>query len=217
MMSEAPSDRQHGDRRKTVLLIMGSTRAGRICPRIATWIQQIGLACTDLAYEVVDLADWPLPMDDEPGIPALGVYSQPHTRAWSDKIKAADAVAFVTPQFNWGYPAALKNAIDHLFSEWQDKPAMIVTYGGHGGSRCAKQLRRVAAAVKMRVAVTTPAITLPLGVILQTAQLDLDEDCRSYVPRVKKAFWQLAAQLDGTESFLARLYRQWRTLTAALL
>src|SRR3546814_6593640 len=103
--------------KKTVLLIMGSTRAGRICPTITEWVAGIGRVCTDFAYEIVDLADWLLPMNDEPAIPALASYTQPHTRAWSDKIKRADAVVFVTPQYDWGYPAVLKNAIDHLRSE----------------------------------------------------------------------------------------------------
>ncbi|MGH8233050.1 MAG: NADPH-dependent FMN reductase [Rhodanobacteraceae bacterium] len=80
-------------------------------------------------------------------------------------MKRADAVIFVTPQFNWGYPAALKHAIVHLYDEWRDKPAVIVSYGGHSGTKSADQLKQVAAAVNMRVMPTAPAITLPRGVI----------------------------------------------------
>lgn len=196
--------------RKTVLLIMGSTRAGRKCPQVAAWVQSVGQACSDFAYEIVDLASWPLPMDDEPGIPALGHYTQAHTQAWSDKIKAADAVVFVTPQFNWGYPAVLKNAIDHLYHEWRDKPAVIVTYGGHGGTRCARQLRRVAASLKMRVVTTTPALALPDAVIRQGAILDADRDFVASKPAVQKAFIQLADQLAGRESVLSRMRRRWK-------
>ena len=196
--------------RKTVLLIMGSTRAGRKCPQIAAWVESIGQACPDFAYEVVDLASWSLPMDDEPDIPALGQYAQAHTRAWSDKIRTADAVVFVTPQFNWGYPAVLKNAIDHLYHEWRDKPALIITYGGHGGTRCARQLRRVAASLRMRVAPTAPALTLPDAVIRQGAVLDVERDLAAAKTAVQRAFVELADQLAGHESLLSRARRRWQ-------
>ncbi len=185
---------------KTVLLIMGSTRAGRICPTITAWVAQVGRACTDFAYEIIDLADWRLPMDDEPVMPALASYTQPHTRAWSDKIKHADAVIFITPQFNWGYPAALKNAIDHLYHEWRGKPVVIVSYGGHGGTKCAEQLKQVASAVKMRVMATAPAITLPDGVIRQGAPLDRDHDFRPCLASIQNAFAELAAQIYPAKS-----------------
>ncbi|HEX4025076.1 MAG TPA: NAD(P)H-dependent oxidoreductase [Steroidobacteraceae bacterium] len=131
---------------------MGSVRARRVCPQVAQWVVDLGHASAQLDIEIVDLQKWPLPMDDEPQIPATGIYSEPHTRAWSQKVRDVDAVIFVTPQYNWGYPAPLKNAIDHLYREWRDKPAMLVTYGGHGGTKCAQQLRQVLGAVKARLA-----------------------------------------------------------------
>lgn len=188
------------ENRKNVLLIMGSTRAGRICPKITEWVAQIGRGCTDLDYEVVDLADWPLPMNDEPAIPAKDVpYAQAHTRAWSEKIKSADAVVFVTPQFNWGYPAVVKNAIDHLYHEWRNKPAAIVTYGGHGGGKCAEQLRQVAGAVKMRVVPTAPSIWLPEGVIREDAPFDPERDFASHVASIQNAFTELSNQINATD------------------
>ena len=187
--------------RKNVLLIMGSTRAARICPRITEWVAQIGRGCTDLDCEVVDLMDWPLPMDDEPAIPAKGmVYAQAHTQAWSEKIKSADAVVFVTPQFNWGYPAAVKNAIDHLYHEWRNKPAAIVTYGGHGGGKCAEQLRQVAGAVKMRIVATAPGIWLPEGVIREDAPFNPERDFGSHVASIQNAFTELSDQINATDS-----------------
>ena len=203
------------NRKKTVLLIMGSTRAARNCPRVTAWVERIAQASTDMRYEVIDLADWPLPMDDEPAIPALGRYEQPHTRAWSDKVRSASAVAFITPQFNWGYPAVLKNAIDHLYAEWRDKPAVIVTYGGHGGTRCARQLRRVAASTKMRVAATTPALMLLDAVIRQGAPLDTERDFAASAPAVRRAFAELAAMLDGRERFLSKVRRTWKAMLSA--
>ena len=143
------------------LVVIGSVRPQRIGPDVARWVANLGMSAAPAGFEVIDLRDWPLPMDDEPGIPAQGDYTQPHTRAWSRKVAGADGVVFVTPQYNWGYPAPLKNAIDHLYAEWLDKPAAIVTYGGHGGGKCAAQLREVLSGLKMRVADTMPALTLP--------------------------------------------------------
>src|ERR1700722_7931287 len=142
------------------LVIAGSMRPRRIALQIAEWVAEIGRETTKGAFELIDLRDWPLPMDDEPGIPAGGSYEHEHTRAWSRKIAAAPAFVFVTPQYNWGYPAALKNALDHLYTEWAGKPAMIVSYGGHGGEKCAAQLRQVAEGLKLRPVPTMPAITL---------------------------------------------------------
>jgi NAD(P)H-dependent FMN reductase len=201
---------------KTVLLIMGSTRMGRICPTITQWVARIGRECTDLTFEVIDLADWRLPLDDEPAIPALGPYAQAHTHAWSDKVRDAAAVVFVTPQYNWGYPAALKNAIDHLYREWHDKPAVIVTYGGHGGTRCARQLRQVAAAVKLRVVSAAPAIMLPDAAIREGAAFGSDEDLQAYRSQLERALAALAAQLNGCEPLLARTRRRWKRLVATV-
>lgn len=182
---------------KTVLLIMGSTRASRVCPQVAAWVAGIGRACTEFVYEVVDLASWPLPMDDEPGIPAMGSYVQAHTLAWSDKIKSADAVIFVTPQYNWGYPAILKNAIDHLYHEWRAKPVMIVTYGGHSGDKCGHQLEQVAAAVKMSLVATSPGLVLPEDVIRKGASLDPDRDFDRHRDAVRNALMELATRIEG--------------------
>lgn len=207
MMSEA----------KTALLIMGSIRAGRNCPKITEWIAEIGRSCTDLTYEIVDLADWPLPMNDEPGLPALGnAYSQPHTQAWSDKITHADAVIFVSPQYNWGYPAVLKNAIDHLYHEWREKPAAIVSYGGHGGTRCAKQLRQVAASVKMRVVDSAPAIRLPEAIIRRNAPFVPEHDFSRYKPKIRRALAELADQVHGRERVSTRIRGRWKRFFSSI-
>ncbi|TPG54881.1 NADPH-dependent FMN reductase [Sphingomonas glacialis] len=143
------------------LVIAGSLRPTRISPKIAAWIAALGEEATHALFETLDLADWPLPMDDEPGMPQSGHYTQDHTRAWSAKIAAAPGFVFVMPQYNGGYPAPLKNAIDHLYREWAGKPALIVTYGGHGGGRGGEQLAQVCSFVKMKPLETRPALTLP--------------------------------------------------------
>lgn len=179
-----------------VLVVMGSVRAGRRCPEIAAWVRQILEAASDLKCELVDLADWPLPMDDEPGIPAGGDnYVEAHTRAWSAKIVSARAVVFVTPQYNWGYPAALKNAIDHLYKEWESKPAVIVTYGGHGGSKCAEQLRQVVEAVHMRPVATMPGIKLSREMIGGGA-IDPAIDFAEHADAIRQAIRELSAELE---------------------
>lgn len=143
-----------------ILLLMGSVRAGRRCPHIASWVQQHA-AAQGLATERIDLKDWLLPPDDEPNIPATGRYTQPHTIAWSEKIAASPGFIFVSPQYNWGYPAPLKNALDHLYAEWHAKPVAFITYGGHGGTKCADQLRQIAQALELKPTSTAPAISIP--------------------------------------------------------
>ncbi|EXJ84966.1 hypothetical protein A1O3_05641 [Capronia epimyces CBS 606.96] len=104
---------------------------------------------------LIDLADHPLPLYDEPGIPSQihssSGYTHAHTRAWSDLINSFAAFVFVTPQYNWGCPASIKNAIDYLYHEWTGKPAMVVSYGGHGGGKAAAQLKEVLHGLRMKV------------------------------------------------------------------
>lgn len=199
-----------------VLLVMGSTRAGRLCPRITAWVAQIGKSSTGLDYEILDLANWQLPMDDEPGIPALGAYTQAHTQAWSEKVRQAAAVVFVTPQFNWGYPAVLKNAIDHLYHEWQNKPVAFVTYGGHGGTRCAKQLKQIAVPLKMRFVPNSPALFVSEAVIRENAPFDPERDFSGHRASVQKTLKALENQLAGQEPSLSKLRRKIRSLLTAL-
>ncbi|WP_112801236.1 NAD(P)H-dependent oxidoreductase [Rhizobium sp. SYY.PMSO] len=143
-----------------ILVIVGSVRPNRICPVVAEWVASVGRELLPSEFEIVDLRDWPLPMDGEPSIPATGDYRTGLTRAWSEKIASGDAIVFVSPQYNWGYPAVLKNALDHLYREWSGKPAMIVTYGGHGGNKCAAQLHQVLTGLKMTPVDTMPGFTL---------------------------------------------------------
>lgn len=178
-----------------ILILMGSVRAGRRCPQIAGWVKSVAQEASDLVYELVDLADWPLPMDDEVGIPAQGVYAQSHTQAWSWKIAAADGFIFVTPQYNWGYPAALKNAIDHLYKEWEGKPVVIVSYGGHGGGKCAAQLRQVVEGMHMKPVATMPAITLT-GEMIGGGPVDPASDFKDAALSIRTAVQELFVALS---------------------
>lgn len=181
------------------LVIVASTRARRLGPQIARWVAEIGRASLPGELEIVDLKDWPLPMDDEPGVPAVHDYACDHTQAWSRKVAAADAFVFVTPQYNWGYPAPLKNALDHLYKEWSGKPAMIVTYGGHGGGKCARQLRQVLKGLHMKPVATMPGFTLSHDRIkANTGDIDPAALFARHRRKLRKAFRELAGAPRGS-------------------
>ncbi|MGH9478595.1 MAG: NADPH-dependent FMN reductase [Terriglobales bacterium] len=131
-------------------IVTGSTRPGRNNKAVAEWVLQAAQARGDAEYELVDIADYGLPLLDEPMPAAMGGYSRPHTLRWAAKIGGLDGFVFVTPEYNHGLSAALKNAIDYLYREWNDKAAGLVSYGANGnGSRAAEHLRGVLAAVKI--------------------------------------------------------------------
>ena len=103
---------------------------------------------------------------------------------------------YVTPQYNWGYPAPLKNALDHLYGEWAGKPAMIVTYGGHGGGRCAEQLLQVLQGLKMKPVDTMPGFTLEREHIEANAgEIEPAVAFATHLEVLKQAFGELAAAL----------------------
>ena len=131
-------------------LIIGSTRPGRAGLPIASWFVERAERHGGFTVEVADLAEIDLPMYDEPHHPRLGQYVHQHTKDWSAIIDRADAVVFVTPEYNYGYPAALKNANDYLHNEWRDKPVGFVSYGGiAAGTRAVQQLKQVVTTLKM--------------------------------------------------------------------
>ncbi|MCJ1305795.1 hypothetical protein MMC08_008611 [Hypocenomyce scalaris] len=130
---------------KLIGIIIGSTRPKCNGKPIAAWIHKTILqhsSSGSCSYEIVDLAHWNLPLFDEPGVPARDAPVREHTKAWQAKVKTLDGFVFVTPQYNWGYPAALKNALDYLFHEWTGKPAVIISYGSRGGGKAAAQLQQ---------------------------------------------------------------------------
>jgi NAD(P)H-dependent FMN reductase len=149
-----------------VLVLTGSARLLRRAPTIAEWVAEIGRKSTLRTFDVVDVANLGLTLDDEPSMPALGRYTSKATQEWSSRIKACGGVVVVTPQYNWGYPAPLKNALDHLHAEWHGKPAALITFGGHGGGKCGAQLRQVMeGALEMRLSATQPELKLPRDMV----------------------------------------------------
>jgi NAD(P)H-dependent FMN reductase len=126
-----------------IAIILGSTRPGRVGEAVARWVHGITGKRKDAEYEYVDIKDFNLPLLDEPVPPSRGQYSKPHTKAWAAKIASFDGFVFVAPEYNHGISGALKNAIDFLYAEWNNKAAGFVSYGSAGGARSVESLRLV--------------------------------------------------------------------------
>jgi NAD(P)H-dependent FMN reductase len=130
-------------------IILGSTRPNRNGEQVAKWVYDIAARRSDAEFELVDLRDYPLPHLDEPLPPSMGQYQNDHTKQWADKIASFDGFVIVTPEYNHGTSGVLKNAIDYLYAEWNNKAVGFVSYGAVGGARAAEHLRLVAGELQM--------------------------------------------------------------------
>lgn len=131
-------------------IVIASTRPGRVGLPLGEWFAEAAREHGGFQVEVVDLAEVNLPFFDEPHHPRLGTYEHQHTKDWSATVSRADAFVFVTPEYNYGYNAVLKNAIDFLHTEWQHKPVGFVSYGGvAAGTRAVQQLKQVVTTLRM--------------------------------------------------------------------
>lgn len=163
----------HGmsEKRPRLLIVVGSTRPGRVGLPVAEWFTARAEAHGGFEVVVADLAEIDLPLMDEPHHPRLGQYTKQHTKDWSALVESADAFVFVTPEYNHAPPAPLINAIDYLNAEWGHKPVGFVSYGGvSAGLRSAQMTRSVAASLKM--------FTLAEGVSLPMFTQFLDDEGR---------------------------------------
>jgi NAD(P)H-dependent FMN reductase len=141
-------------------VIVASTRPTRVGPAVGEWFYARAAEHGGFELDWVDLAELRLPFMDEPHHPRLREYEHDHTRRWSERVDAADAFAMVTPEYNHGFNAPLKNAVDFLHHEWSHKPVGIVSYGGvAAGTRAAQMLKQVLLAQRM-VPLTT-AVSIP--------------------------------------------------------
>ena len=175
-------------------IIIGSTRPGRNGDKVAKWVYDHAIERDDAEYELVDLLDYSLPHLDE-AIPASrGQYANDHTRAWADKIASFDGFVFVTPEYNHSTSGALKNALDFIYGEWNNKAAALVSYGVHGGVRAAEHLRLVLA-------------ELQVADVRQQVSFSLMTDFEQYVNFTPAAYHQgmLATQLDQLVPWAAAL------------
>lgn len=130
-------------------VILGSTRPNRNGEQVAKWVLDIASRRDDAEFELIDLRDYPLPHLDEPMPPSLGQYQNAHTKQWAEKIASFDGFVIVTPEYNHSTSGVLKNAIDYLYAEWNNKAVGFVSYGSAGGARAAEHLRLVAGELQM--------------------------------------------------------------------
>ena len=126
-------------------IVLGSTRPGRKSEAVGQWVLEQARTRSDAEFEIVDIAHYKLPLLDEPMPPSRGQYQNAHTKAWATRIAGLDGFVFVTPEYNHGPSGALKNAIDFVYKEWNNKAAGFVGYGSVGGVRAIEQLRLILA------------------------------------------------------------------------
>jgi NAD(P)H-dependent FMN reductase len=141
-------------------VILGSTRPGRRGEQVAKWVLEVAGNRSDADFELIDLADYPLPHLDEPLPPSMGQYQNAHTQEWAVTIGRFDGFIFVTPEYNHSTSGVLKNAIDYLYAEWNNKAMGVVSYGVVGGARAAEHLRLIAGELQMADVRTNVALSM---------------------------------------------------------
>lgn len=132
-----------------IAIILGSTRPGRNGKAVADWVLEQAKGRTAASYDLVDLADFPLPHLDEAVPPSAGQYAADHTKEWAAKIAQYDGFVFVTPEYNHSTSGVLKNAIDYLYAEWNNKAAGFVSYGSLSGARAIEHLRGISSELQI--------------------------------------------------------------------
>ena len=175
-------------------IIIGSTRPGRNGEAVGRWVHEIASKRADADYELVDLLDYNLPHLDE-GMPAsMGQYANEHTRQWAEKIAEFDGFIFVTPEYNHGTSGVLKNAIDFIYGEWNNKSAGFVSYGAVGGTRAVEHLRLVVG--ELQIADVRAQVALSLATDF--------ENYHVFTPQAQRAV-QLGTVLDQTVAWAGAL------------
>lgn len=178
----------------TIAVIIGSTRPGRNGEAVARWVLDLASRRTDASFELVDLADHALPLLDEPVPAAMGQYRNEHTQRWAETVARYDGYVFVTPEYNHSTSGALKNAIDYVYAEWNNKAASFVSYGSAGGVRAVEHLRLIAA--ELQIATVRAQVALSLA--------DDFENYSEFTPR-DQALPQVETMLDQLVSWTKAL------------
>jgi len=168
-------------------VIICSTRPGRVGPSVARWFADYAAQQSQFDVELVDLADFNLPVYNEPRHPVTGKYEHDHTKAWSASVSKADAYVFVTPEYNFGPSPAFVNALNYVYREWNYKPCAFVSYGGaSGGMRSVQSAKQLVTTLKMMPMVEAVAVPFVMN------QLDDDKAFKATEPIVKAANNMLA-------------------------
>ncbi|WP_427172765.1 NADPH-dependent FMN reductase [Arthrobacter sp. 92] len=132
-----------------IAVVLGTTRPGRLGKAVADWVYARALERADARFELLDVADFDLPLLDEALPPSRGRYEHDHTLVWARAVARYDGYVFVTGEYNHSIPGSLKNALDFLYAEWNNKAAAFVSYGSAGGIRAVEHLRQVAGELQM--------------------------------------------------------------------
>lgn len=200
------SNNMQGESQIKIKVIIGSTRQNRFSDKPAHWIyteakKKVG------EVEILDLRDYPMPFFNEPVSPAMsgGKYSNDIVNKWSEKIMDGDAFIIVSPEYNHGYPAVLKNALDSIFPEWNRKAVGFVSYGNAGGARSVEQLRQVV--IELQMVPTRSAIHIPVDVYMAVMNEKVPVDPGLFKP--------LRDRIDRIEVFLTELISMAKTLKVA--
>lgn len=184
-------------------IILGSNRPNRIGGDVANWVKK-AMEHADLEIDIIDLAEVNLPFLDEPTIPAMRNYQNEHTKAWSEEIQQYDGFVLLFPQYNWGYPAVIKNALDYLYTEWSHKPVSIMVYGGHGGFQGLISMKLVTQGLNMYNMSVNPPLTITKEMFDENNQfIDIDrsfETIKPQVAMVSEEFVQLFSVKKGGAS-----------------
>ncbi|MER7008558.1 NAD(P)H-dependent oxidoreductase [Dactylosporangium sp. NPDC000555] len=144
----------------SIAIVVGSVRPGRYSRPVAEWVLAEAAKRDDAKFEILDLADFPLPHLDEPLPASAGQYANDHTKAWSEAVARFDGFVFVTPEYNHSTSGVLKNALDYLYAEWNNKAAGFVSYGVAGGVRAVEHLRLVGAELQLATVRSQVALSL---------------------------------------------------------
>ena len=182
-----------------LIVVIASTRPGRVGLPVGEWFAERARAHAGFELEVVDLAELDLPFMDEPNHPRLRRYTQQHTKDWSARVEAADAFVFVTPEYNYGFTAPLKNAIDFLHQEWLYKPVGFVSYGGvAAGTRAVQQLKQVVTTLKMTPLFEAVSIPFVAQFIDDEGELQANETIETAATAMLDELVRVAAVLAET-------------------
>jgi NAD(P)H-dependent FMN reductase len=141
-------------------IILGSTRPNRNGEQVARWVHHLASQRGDAEYEIIDLRDYDLPNYDEPFPSSMGQYQNEHTKRWARTIDALDGFVIVTPEYNHSIPGALKNALDFVYAEWNNKAVGFVSYGSALGVRSVEHLRQVAGHLQLADVGQTVSLSL---------------------------------------------------------
>ncbi|MGD1056082.1 MAG: NAD(P)H-dependent oxidoreductase [Solirubrobacteraceae bacterium] len=179
-------------------IIIASTRPGRVGLPVGRWFEERARAHGGFDVEVVDLAELGLPFVDEPNHPRLRQYTQEHTKQWSAKVDAADAFVFVMPEYNYGFNAPLKNAIDFLHQEWMHKPVGFVSYGGvSAGTRAVQMIKQVVTTLNMFALGEAVAIPFVAQFLDDEGEIDANETMEKAADALVAGLLRMSGALAG--------------------